>query len=330
MKLSGTLKGIGGVLLGATSLVALGLITVGLILGAAWVTERLLGPLITVGWIAITLDLLVLLPLSIVRPFRPYTGTAIGLSSYIFGLVTWLSGFGLAFSIWGAWAVIVGLAFAGVGVVSVALLATLLHGRWGEFLALIVLLVVTIGARIGGAAVASATKSYPFSLSRGSNTAIEPSTCGKSAAWWRWTLVLPVAAGAYAVASLAVMLVGLLPSLSPVLPEAVANTWCQIMNSVLPPAAAVYAAAKVAPRGRLVVGISLTVINAVACAVIVTASAVRGAVSPPLWYLVLTGVLGVVATIAVCAMLRHEEDLTRRSQDGHRISPMTEPESDLN
>jgi len=53
--------------------------------------------------------------------------------------------------IWGMFAVIVGLFIAGVGVVPIAILASLIHTEWLILIQLIILLGLTFGSRIWGA-----------------------------------------------------------------------------------------------------------------------------------------------------------------------------------
>ncbi len=123
------------------------------ILGSAWAARHLLEPLATACWVATSMIVFVLLPLSIVRRFRGFTGGAIFMLSYLFGLVTWLLSFILTYDLWGLWAVIVGLLFLGGAILPFALLATLFKGMWWVFFTLIILIVVTFGARLGGAAL---------------------------------------------------------------------------------------------------------------------------------------------------------------------------------
>lgn len=149
------IKALGGVLLGIAIFVCVLALPVVFIKGSLWASEHLLQPLIVVGWIALALNILILLPLSIFKRLRSFTGGGIFLSSYIFGLVSWLLGFVLTYALWGLWAVIVGILFLGGGVVPIALLATLFKGLWEPFFTLIVLTVITFGSRVGGLLIAS-------------------------------------------------------------------------------------------------------------------------------------------------------------------------------
>lgn len=125
-----------------------------LILGSTWAAKNLLQPLIVIGWIVVAIDILILLPLSLFKGLRGFTGTAIFISSFLFGLVTWLLGFILTYAIWGLWAVIAGVLFFGGAVVPFALLATLFNGMWEPFFTVIILVALTFGARIIGILIA--------------------------------------------------------------------------------------------------------------------------------------------------------------------------------
>lgn len=125
-----------------------------LILGSTWAAKNLLQPLIVLGWIAVAIDILILLPLSLFKGLRGFTGTAIFISSFLFGLVTWLLGFILTYAIWGLWAVIAGVLLFGGAVVPFALLATLFNGMWEPFFTVLILAALTFGSRIIGILIA--------------------------------------------------------------------------------------------------------------------------------------------------------------------------------
>lgn len=122
--------------------------------GAIWVSEHLLGYLIAASWVVLFIDVLILLPLSLFRRMRGHTGHLIYLSSYLFGLVTWLVGFILTYTLWGGWGVILGLMSFGIGVVFMAMFATMFKGMWAMLATVIGLAVVTYGSRLVGALVA--------------------------------------------------------------------------------------------------------------------------------------------------------------------------------
>ena len=148
------IKVMGAAIFGGAIFVAIAALTVVFIKGSLWASEHLLRPLLTVGWLALALVIIVLLPLSLFRRLRGFTGSAIFLSSILFGAIAWLLGFILAYDLWGLWAVIISPFLLGGGVVPVALLATMFKGMWNPFLMLLVLSAFTFGSRIIGASIA--------------------------------------------------------------------------------------------------------------------------------------------------------------------------------
>jgi hypothetical protein len=70
------------------------------------------------------------------------------LASYAFGAILWLWGMAYTYSVWGLFAVIVGLVLFGGGVVPVAMFAALVHGDWGNLGLFIVTLGIIIGCRV--------------------------------------------------------------------------------------------------------------------------------------------------------------------------------------
>lgn len=148
------IKELAGMAFGFLIFIAIMSLPVIFIKGSVWASTHLFGPLIVVGWILLAIDILLLLPLSVFKRLRGFTGGGIFLSSFIFGLVSWLLGFILTYSIWGVWAVIIGIFFMGFGVVPIALLATAINGYWEPFFTVLVLIVLTFGARIVGMLIA--------------------------------------------------------------------------------------------------------------------------------------------------------------------------------
>lgn len=142
------LKALGGFLLGLVFLIAAVSLIVAFFAGATWISDHLLPWFTNASLIAGTFLFLVLLPLSVVKRARPFSGSLILLISFIFGITLWMEGFLVTLSTWGAFAVIVGLFFAGIGVVPIAMLASLIHGEWTTLLELVILAVLTYGCRI--------------------------------------------------------------------------------------------------------------------------------------------------------------------------------------
>jgi hypothetical protein len=118
--------------------------------GLVWASENLLPPLVNVGWITLAVILLILLPLSLFRRLRAFTGGSIFLASYLFGVICWLMGFIVTYTLWGMWAIIAGLLFLGGGVVPIGMLASVFKGQWQMLSVLTILLVLTFGSRLLG------------------------------------------------------------------------------------------------------------------------------------------------------------------------------------
>ena len=133
MNVKDTLAGLGGLLIMGVFLVV-GLAIAGVfIFGAAWASTKLL-PVLT--WIVFGLVVFILLPLAIPRATRGFSSVALFVASYVFGATLWMEGLLLTLGIWGLGAVFIGLFLAGVGVVPIAMLATLLKGMWSPLIEL--------------------------------------------------------------------------------------------------------------------------------------------------------------------------------------------------
>jgi hypothetical protein len=100
-------------------------------------------------------DLIIALPISFFRKARVLSGNTILYSSWVFGLQLWLSGLMLTWQIWGLGVALLGILFLGVGVVPIAMLATLFNGKWFELLQLILSIVLVFGSRLLGAYIVS-------------------------------------------------------------------------------------------------------------------------------------------------------------------------------
>lgn len=98
--------------------------------------------------LAFVLLIFFFLPLSLWRSTRGFAALAILCCSYVFGITLWMEGLAQTYTLWGVPAVIVGLFLAGVGVVPIAMLATLVNGLWMAFAELLCLAVVTLGTRV--------------------------------------------------------------------------------------------------------------------------------------------------------------------------------------
>lgn len=90
---------------------------------------------------------LILLPLSLFKRARYFSASLLLVASFVFGLSLWIWALILTYHLWGVVAVFIGLFLLGVGVVPIAMLATLFNGMWPQLLELIVLTVLVFGVR---------------------------------------------------------------------------------------------------------------------------------------------------------------------------------------
>ncbi len=109
--------------------------------------------------LALAVAVFVLLPLTIWRKTRGAAGAGLMVTSYIFGLTTWLFSAAVTFGSFGWFGLIIGLLVLGVGVVPLAIIGAIFKlDNGGLALVLFVMVVVTFGARFGGAYAASKTE----------------------------------------------------------------------------------------------------------------------------------------------------------------------------
>ena len=144
--------------MGAFALVGIAMAGV-FIFGAAWASTRLLPLFGVLTLVGLALVVFVFLPLAIPRATRGFSSIALVIASYVFGAALWMGGFLLTLSIWGVVGVIVGLFIAGIGVVPIAMVATLVKGMWGSLFELVLLLIMTFGCRAGGLSLAGSLES---------------------------------------------------------------------------------------------------------------------------------------------------------------------------
>lgn len=91
---------------------------------------------------------------AIIPSTRGVAGWILYISSYVYGLATWIYGLLVTLSLWGVLAIIIGLLLGGVGVVPIGMLAAVFHGKWDIFFTLFVLVILTYGTRIIGMTLA--------------------------------------------------------------------------------------------------------------------------------------------------------------------------------
>jgi len=154
MNIKETLSSIGWVILSIIFFVVIIGVVVLFIAGGAWLADKLLPILLPICIIVLITDVIVFGPLALIPRTRSWAGIGLYISSYIFGITGWFLGLLLTWTLWGTTAVIIGLLIFGIGVVPIAILATLFNGMWFEFAFLLVVVILTFGIRTLGAALA--------------------------------------------------------------------------------------------------------------------------------------------------------------------------------
>lgn len=146
------LESFGGFIIGIVVFIAIVNLALFFIYGGLWLSERALSWLFIVIWIVFILDIFIIIPLGLFKYRKAKEISAIGLiiSSYVFGLTLWLWTLLLTYMIWGMIAVIIGLLITGIGVVPIALLATVINGEWSVAVQIIMLIIFTFGSRMLG------------------------------------------------------------------------------------------------------------------------------------------------------------------------------------
>lgn len=142
-----SIKTVGSVLLTVLGLMTVLVVPLLFIAGAEWLSQRLLPVFLLASLLAFAFLLFVLLPLAVCRRSRMFAAIAMLIVSYVFGATVWMEGLLLTMALWGTFAVIVGLFFAGIGVVPIAMLATIFKGMWSRLAELVVLTLLTFGTR---------------------------------------------------------------------------------------------------------------------------------------------------------------------------------------
>jgi hypothetical protein len=138
--------GLGGLLIMA-GLFGVGTIfIVGATAASLWVREWM--PV--VFWSSLLIAFFILGPLSLIPPARFIAANGFVIASTVFAAMMWVCGLGVTYEAWGMGGVIIGLVFAGVGIVPVAMLAALLQGEWQALIVFVIFIVLTFGFRALG------------------------------------------------------------------------------------------------------------------------------------------------------------------------------------
>lgn len=161
------LKSIGWFALAFACLVAALTLVSLFLFGAAWISDKVLPVLNVIFAFTFFLLLLIVLPLSFLRRCRGWCGVIFVYWSYLCGLVLWMFSLLVTLNLWGIVAAIIGLIFVGVGILPVAILATLFKGQWSLLLQLILQFALLIGSRAFGLYLADKAGDTDYDMPRG-------------------------------------------------------------------------------------------------------------------------------------------------------------------
>jgi len=141
------IKGAGAVVLVLGIFILLALLIGLFIHGSAWLGAKVYPWLVSISSITLAVTVLILFPISFIRRTRGIASVSLLIASFVFGLSLWVWGLLLTYHLWGAWAVFLGLFLFGIGVVPIAMLATLFKGMWPQLGELVFLTVLVYGVR---------------------------------------------------------------------------------------------------------------------------------------------------------------------------------------
>ena len=141
------IKGAGGFAFAIAALGGVVLLFALFIEGGVWLGEKIHPWLVTATGVALGIVTLVFLPLLPFRKTRAFAGVGLNFASVMFGFTLWVWGLLLTYRLWGAIGVVIGLVILGVGVIPIAMLATLFKGMWLTLGELVLLTVLAFGSR---------------------------------------------------------------------------------------------------------------------------------------------------------------------------------------
>jgi hypothetical protein len=155
----GVLKSIGSVILGIIIFLTILLVGILLLIFGTSLAATIAPYVIIFAAILFVIDVIFLF-LAIFPPVRRVVGITLFISSYVFGMATWIYGLAVTLSFWGIWGVVVGLLLGGVGVVPLGMIASAFNGHWDIVLTLVGTSLLTIIVRILGYVIAENGERY--------------------------------------------------------------------------------------------------------------------------------------------------------------------------
>ena len=115
--------------------------------GGAWLSATIYPWLVDISVISFAISIFILLPLATLKKTRGASGIGLLITSYIFGATLWVWSFLLVYDFWGPLPLFIGIFLGGIGVVPIAMLASMFKGEWGILGQLVLLIIITFGVR---------------------------------------------------------------------------------------------------------------------------------------------------------------------------------------
>ena len=107
--------------------------------------------LLPFAWLAFGIAIFVLLPMAAFPRTSSQAGLGLYITSWLFGITTWLLGAGITFAVYGWVGLVIGLFLFGIGVVPLAIFAAFfLIKNTSLGVSLIVMFIIVFAARFGG------------------------------------------------------------------------------------------------------------------------------------------------------------------------------------
>ncbi len=192
------IKGIGGGALGVIIFLLILLLPVVFIIvyieGMAWIGLKFMPFLVTATTIFTLISLLIFIPLLFFKETRALSGSALFFVSWIFGATLWLFSFLVTYMLWDFLGVLIGLFIFGIGVIPVALVASLFNGEWMMIANIVYMIILTFGTRFLGLYIAYKEEERILKEESG-EMVLKKSLSDKFSQlpeWLRWILFLPV------------------------------------------------------------------------------------------------------------------------------------------
>ena len=128
-----SLAGNTGLLLLTITLLAIFFLIIDLlIIGTANITTRLLPYIFYAGYLCLIIDIAVLLPMAYFKRTQYLAGYGLKASANAFAFLALLFSFIATYQIWDTTGVVVGILLLGLGIIPVAMLATIIHSEWHQ------------------------------------------------------------------------------------------------------------------------------------------------------------------------------------------------------